>query len=160
MCGVYSSAGLWEEAEKLEQSRRSADAWKKPAKAFIEVDNQVHSFTVGDTSHLWTEKIYAKLKSLSMCMEEQGYTTPQCETPVSNDDKQDTLCGHAERLAIAFGLISTAQGTTIRVSKNFRVCNSCHEATRLISRLEKRPILIADTYCVHHFLDGSCSCRN
>lgn len=162
MSTTYSYTGLREEAENLEEARRCAKAWKKPAKAFIEIDNQVHSFTVGDTTHPSNESIHSKVKSLTTRLLDEGYL-PQYDlvlSATSADDKQGALCGHSEKLAIAFGLINTPQSVTLRVSKNFRMCNDCHSATKLISRLERRDIVISDTYCVHQFKNGACSCRD
>ena len=77
----------------------------------------------------------------------------------SDEDKVTALCGHSEKLAIAFGLLSSPQGSTIRVSKNLRMCADCHTAAKLISKIEMREIIITDTYCVHRFLGGQCSCK-
>lgn len=161
MSNLYIQAGMWEDAEKLEELRRCANAWKKPAKAFIEVDNVVHDFLVGDKSHPQMDDIYAKLKTLSLQMRDEGYK-PCLDLVVDSipdEDKEDVLCGHSEKLAIAFGLINMAHGKTIRVAKNLRMCTHCHNATKAISKIEMREIVVADAYCVHHFHDGACSCK-
>ncbi|KAK9081932.1 hypothetical protein Syun_030914 [Stephania yunnanensis] len=49
---------------------------------------------------------------------------------VEDDEKENSLCGHSEKLAIAFGLISTPSGTPLRIIKNLRVCGDCHSATK------------------------------
>ncbi|CAA7389106.1 unnamed protein product [Spirodela intermedia] len=38
------------------------------------------------------------------------------------DEKRQALCGHSERLAIAFGLLNTKTGTSLQVMKNLRHC--------------------------------------
>lgn len=160
MGNIYSQVGMWEDAEEIEQLRMCANGWKKPGKAFIEIDDEVHDFSVGDKTHPQSSAIYAKLESLSLQMKEQGYK-PRVDLvldTLSENDKEDALCGHCEKLAIAFGLISTVQGATIRVSKNLRMCADCHTATKIISKLEMREIVVVDTYCTHHFSDGVCSC--
>ncbi|MCO5561452.1 hypothetical protein L7F22_015073 [Adiantum nelumboides] len=111
MSSTYTRTGLWEEGMRLEVARRHANAWKVPAKACIEVENEIHSFTVGDTTHPFSEKIQLKLKSITASLLEEGYA-PQYDlipSDLSIDCKQDALCGHSERLAIAFGLLSTPQ---------------------------------------------------
>ena len=45
------------------------------------------------------------------------------------------LMRHSEKLAIAFGLISTAPRLTLRVFKNLRICGDCHNAAKLISKI-------------------------
>ncbi|RVW88118.1 Pentatricopeptide repeat-containing protein, chloroplastic [Vitis vinifera] len=44
--------------------------------------------------------------------------------------------------AMAFGLISTAPSTPIRIVKNLRVCNDCHAATKLLSKIYGRVIIV------------------
>lgn len=159
MSNIYAHAGLWEDVKKLEELRKCANLWKKPAKAFIEINNHVHDFIVDDISHPQAGEIYAKLKTLNSQIREEGYV-PQLDFVMESDDKEDALCGHCEKLAIAFGLISTPQGTTIRVAKNLRVCKDCHSFVKIISRIELREIIVTDAYCIHHFKDGACCCRD
>lgn len=161
MSNIYTHAGMWEDAEKIEEMRIRANAWKKPAKAFIEIENQVHAFTVGDSSHPQSDDIYAKLKILHVQMKEQGYR-PRVGLflePKLDGEKEDALCGHCEKLAIAFGLLSAPAGTTIRVAKNLRVCADCHDAAKIISKIEMREIIVSDAYSIHHFKDGACCCN-
>lgn len=160
MGNIYSQMGMWKEAMEIEELRKCANGWKKPGKAFIEVGDKVHNFAVGDKTHPERDAIYTKLEDLNLQMQEEGYK-PRVDLvldTLSEDDKVDALCGHCEKLAIAFGLISTVPGTTLRVSKNLRMCADCHTATKLISKLEMREIIVVDAYCIHHFEGGVCSC--
>lgn len=77
---------------------------------------------------------------------------------VSEEQKEQLLLWHSEKLAIAFGLIRVPLGLPIRVFKNLRVCEDCHEATKFISAIEGRGIVVRDTTRFHHFQDGKCSC--
>ncbi|CAI0515891.1 unnamed protein product [Linum tenue] len=77
---------------------------------------------------------------------------------IEEDEKRDWLCGHSERLAIAFGLLKTDPGTPLQVMKNLRVCRDCHTWTKFTSKLMKREILVRDANRFHLFRDGSCSC--
>ncbi|MCO5585993.1 hypothetical protein L7F22_039930 [Adiantum nelumboides] len=162
MWNLYTGAGLINDAEKIEELRLCANAWKKPAKAFIEIDNHVHSFIVGDKCHPQSKEIYAKLESLSVEFNKEGYSPSTNLIPGLGmvKEAEDKISVHAEKLAIAFGLISTAEGTTIRLSKNLRVCSDCHAAAKAISKVERRDIIISDAYQIHHFQDGACSCVN
>lgn len=67
---------------------------------------------------------------------------------------------HSEKLAIAVGFINTNPGATIRVIKNLRVCEDCHSATKLISKVFKRDIIVRDRVRYHHFRNGKCSCND
>ncbi|CAM6059480.1 unnamed protein product [Sphagnum tenellum] len=66
----------------------------------------------------------------------------------------------SEKLAIAFGLISTPPKTPLHIYTNLRVCGDCHTATKFISKLEERAITVRDSNRFHHFEDGVCSCRD
>ena len=93
-------------------------------------------------------------------MRKEGYVpdTSSVLHDVDEDEKGNLLCGHSERLAIAFGTLNTAPGTTIRVVKNLRVCNDCHVATKYISKIMEREIIVRDATRFHHFKEGTCSC--
>lgn len=89
MSNVYSRAGMCEEASRVEKLRKCANAWKKPGKAFVEVDMKVHDFVVGDNSHPQSLDIDAKLQRLALQMEEQGYL-PQSGSVVQLISDEDT----------------------------------------------------------------------
>lgn len=71
--------------------------------------------------------------------------------------KERILLGHSEKLAVAFGLIDSAKGEMIWITKNLRSCEDWHSLTKFISRYTKREILIQDMNHFHHFKDGVCS---
>ncbi|KAI9194142.1 hypothetical protein LWI28_003465 [Acer negundo] len=70
------------------------------------------------------------------------------------DMKEQALNLHSEKLAIAFGLISTSPSQPIRIVKNLRVCGDCHTVAKLISKLNDREILLRDRYRFHHLVVG------
>ena len=75
-------------------------------------------------------------------------------------EKQNTLAPHSEKLAIAFGLLTTAPGSPIRIFKNLRVCEDCHLSIKFISKVYQRKIIVRDRNRFHHFDGGLCSCRD
>jgi hypothetical protein len=79
---------------------------------------------------------------------------------IAEEDKETPLFYHSEKLAIAFGLLHTRSGDTIRITKNLRVCRDCHEATKFVSRVFDREIVVRDRNRFHHFKDGLCSCKD
>jgi hypothetical protein len=92
----------------------------------------------------------------------RGYTpdTSCVLHDMDDGDKAAVLRCHSEKLAIAFGLISTPEKTTLRVMKNLRVCNDCHAAIKAISKVTDREIIVRDATRFHHFRDGLCSCKD
>ncbi|KVH87428.1 hypothetical protein Ccrd_025338 [Cynara cardunculus var. scolymus] len=74
--------------------------------------------------------------------------------------REGVLAHHSEKLVIAFGLLSTAQGSCIDVVKNLRVCDDCPVVLKLISKIYNRKIIVRDRNRFHHFVSGSCSCKD
>jgi hypothetical protein len=76
------------------------------------VNNKVHTFIVSDQEHPQITEIHAELKRLSGLMHDTGYVpdTKFVLHDMEEEDKMLHLCHHSEKLAIAFGLISTAPG--------------------------------------------------
>jgi hypothetical protein len=94
-------------------------------------------------------------------MKEEGYF-PKTRYALINADslqKETALCGHSEKLAMAFGILNLPPARTIRVSKNLRVCGDCHEMAKFISKTLGREIVLRDSNRFHHFKDGVCCCR-
>ncbi|KAL0853855.1 hypothetical protein Bca101_059007 [Brassica carinata] len=85
-------------------------------------------------------KAVLKLKSLGKEVREAGYVpeTKYVLHDIDEEAKEKALMHHSERLAIAFGLINTPPGTTIRVMKNLRICGDCHNFIKILSSIEDK----------------------
>uniref|UniRef100_A0A7N0TJB1 DYW domain-containing protein n=1 Tax=Kalanchoe fedtschenkoi TaxID=63787 RepID=A0A7N0TJB1_KALFE len=160
LSNIYSSAGLWDKATEVRRKMREMGVKKEPGHSWIEFDSRVHKFLVGDSSHSQSEELHGFLESLREEMRAAGYVpdTSCVLHDVREEEKEVLLCGHSERLAIAFGILNTPPGTTVRVAKNLRVCNDCHLATKIMSKIVGREIVVRDVRRFHHFKDGNCSC--
>lgn len=98
------------------------------------------------------------LTEMILRLKQVGYEPFTAFVLLDFDDKaKDTAL---EKLAIAFGLISTAPGLPIRIVKNLRVCDDCHTAIKFISKIYDREINVRDRNRFHHFVDGSCPCKD
>ena len=95
-------------------------------------------------------------------MREAGYRPDTSEAlhGLDEEGKVEHLCWHSEKLAIAFGLLTSAPSEPITVLKNLRVCGDCHAASKALSRLTKRTIIVRDASRWHEFVDGRCSCND
>lgn len=128
----------------------------------LEVRSRVHEYRAGDTSHPESDKVYALLRGLKSQMKEAGYIpeTRFVLHDIDQEGKEDALLAHSERLAVAYGLLSSSARSPIRVIKNLRVCGDCHTALKIISKIVGRELIIRDAKRFHHFKDGLCSCRD
>ncbi|XP_059069534.1 pentatricopeptide repeat-containing protein At3g24000, mitochondrial-like [Cryptomeria japonica] len=160
LSNIYAEVGRWGEVQMLRRLMKDRGIKKIPGCSWIEDHKMVHAFCAGDRSHPQTREIYAKLEKLAWEMKAAGYfpDSRHLHNDVEEEEKELFLCYHSEKLAIAFGLLNTAPGTTIRVVKNLRVCADCHTATKFISKIVAREIVVRDANRFHHFKQGECSC--
>ncbi|KAL6897406.1 hypothetical protein ACP4OV_007102 [Aristida adscensionis] len=162
MSNMYATNSKWIDTFKLRSSMRERRVRKQPGLSWIHLKNTVHTFVAGDMSHPKSTQIYAYLEKLMERLKEMGYTSrvDLVVHDVEEEQRETTMKFHSEKLAIAFGIISTPTGMPLRIFKNLRVCEDCHEAIKFISQATDREIVVRDLYRFHHFKDGRCSCED
>ncbi|KAL5987962.1 hypothetical protein ACLOJK_035724 [Asimina triloba] len=162
LSSIYAKACRWSDVSALREMMKERGVRKVPGCSLIEHGGSVHKFVVADRSHPQTEYIYSKLNEMETRLRCTGYIpdTTQVSLCLEETEKAGELAHHSERLAIAFGLISTEPGNPIRIVKNLRVCNDCHVVTKLLSSIYEREIIVRDNSRFHHFRNGSCSCND
>lgn len=160
LSNIYAKAGKWKEVSKTRSVMRSKGMKKTPGISNVEHKGQVYTFLAGDRSHPQSKEIYEKLDVMLGKMKEEGYgpETYSALHDVEEEDKECHLTIHSEKLAIVFALINTAPSTSIRITKNLRVCGDCHTAIKLMSKITERKIIVRDTNRFHTFKNGVCSC--
>ncbi|MCL7027711.1 hypothetical protein MKW94_010273 [Papaver nudicaule] len=160
LSNLYASVNKWKDASRIRRLMKEKGIVKQPGRSWVTLRGSRHEFLSGDTSHPLSNKIHQKLEWLNGKLKELGYVPDQSYVShdVEDEQKEVMLSCHSERLAIGFGLISTVEGSTLRVMKNLRVCGDCHSAIKLISKIVSREIIVRDSCRFHHFRDGKCSC--
>lgn len=150
----------WDEAARVRNLMHQRGVKKHPGQSWMQLKDQIHMFFMGDRSHAKHKEIYFYLDSLIGRLKEIGYS-PDVEPVMQDVDKEqgEVLIGHhSEKLAVIFGIISTAPNTPIRIMKNLRICTDCHNFIKYTSRLLGREIVVRDIHRFHHFKHGYCSC--
>ncbi|CAN0901661.1 Pentatricopeptide repeat-containing protein At1g74630 [Linum grandiflorum] len=79
---------------------------------------------------------------------------------IEDEEKEDSISSHSEKLAVAFGIGRLCRGKMIRIVKNLRICKDCHVLMKLISQVYDVEIVVRDRSRFHTFKSGSCSCRD
>ncbi|KAK9149754.1 hypothetical protein Scep_008511 [Stephania cephalantha] len=159
LCNLYAESGRWDGVARVRRMMREKGIIVDPGCSWVEVKGSVHAFLSGDESHPQMSEINAALDGLQERMKTIGFD--MSKNRFDNEieaSKADIFCGHSERMAVAFGLISTVPGMPIWVSKNLYMCRICHDAVKYISKIVRREITVRDTEQFHHFKDGICSC--
>ncbi|CAH1442308.1 unnamed protein product [Lactuca virosa] len=160
LSNIYAKAGRFKDVTTIRSIMKSKGVKKEPGVSNVELNNQVHSFLAGDQSHPQSKQIYQELEVLVGKMRDFGYV-PEVDSAlhdIEDEDKGNHLAVHSEKLAIVFVIINTEAFTPIRITKNLRVCEDCHIAAKLISKIVEREIILRDTNRFHHFKNGICSC--
>ncbi|XP_057958735.1 pentatricopeptide repeat-containing protein At4g33170-like [Malania oleifera] len=160
LSNIYAAANRWDDVTDARKMMKVKNVKKDPGFSWIDVKNKVHLFVVDDRSHPQANLIYDKVEDLIKIIKEEGYVpdTDFVLLDVEQEEKERALYYHSEKLAIAYGLISTPPSSTIRVIKNLRVCGDCHNAIKYISKVSRREIVLRDANRFHCFRDGICSC--
>ncbi|KAK9291682.1 hypothetical protein L1049_019631 [Liquidambar formosana] len=160
LSNICATNHRWEEAAKVRSLMQKRGVKKHPGQSWIQLKNQVHNFVMGDRSHPQDAEIYSYLDKLIGKLKEIGYSTNVKLVMQDVEEEQgEVLLGfHSEKLAVAYGIISTSSGTPIRVMKNLRICIDCHNFVKYTSQLLGREIVVRDIHRFHHFKRGRCSC--
>ncbi|GAB2271662.1 hypothetical protein Dimus_006492 [Dionaea muscipula] len=160
LANVYSAAGRWEDAGNIRRKMKLKLINKEPGYSWMEANGRVHTFTSEERNHAMTTEIYAKVDEIITLIKKAGYVpeTSAALHDMDDEGKQRSLAHHSEKLAVAFGLLTSPLGAPLRIFKNIRVCVDCHVVMKYTSEVYHRHIILRDSNCFHHFRRGMCSC--
>nr|DAD36546.1 TPA_asm: hypothetical protein HUJ06_007187 [Nelumbo nucifera] len=162
LSNMYAQAHRWDDVATIRTNMVQRGLTQMPGFSLVEVRRNIHKFVSQDRSHPESDVVYEMLYQMEWQLRFEGYSpdTSQVLFDVDEEEKRQRLSGHSQKLALAFALIHTSQGSTIRIVKNLRMCNDCHTFTKMVSKIFEQSILVRDRNRFHHFKDGTCSCRD
>ncbi|KAL3534540.1 hypothetical protein ACH5RR_003001 [Cinchona calisaya] len=162
LANLYANAGRWEDVANVRKLMNDRGVKKAPGFSVIELEGAVSEFIAGGRTHPQAKEIYAKVNEMLARIRSVGYVpvTDGVLHDISEEERENPLYYHSEKLAIAFGLLKTKPGETLRITKNLRVCKDCHQVSKLISKVYDREIVVRDRNRFHHFRGGECSCND
>lgn len=162
LSNLYASSGDWDAVAGVRMMMKNLDIRKDPGCSWVEIEGFIHEFLVEDDSHPRAKEIHSMLEEISNKLSLVGHVpnTTQVLLKMDEGHKESVLHYHSEKIAVAFGLISTPPKTPLQIVKNLRICEDCHSSMKLISRIYERKITIRDRKRFHHFEHGSCSCMD
>ncbi|XP_054813911.1 pentatricopeptide repeat-containing protein At2g03880, mitochondrial [Prosopis cineraria] len=160
LSNIYANSKRWDDVAEVRRSMRVRGVRKEPGCSWIDVNKQIHAFTLGGKSHPQINEINRQLNELVARLISVGYVpeTNFVLQDLEEEQGENSLRYHSEKLAIVFGIMNYPREKTIRIGKNLRICGDCHLFAKLAAKLEQRHIVIRDPICYHHFQDGICSC--
>eukprot|EP00698_Gefionella_okellyi_P010058 TRINITY_DN2586_c0_g1_i1.p1 TRINITY_DN2586_c0_g1~~TRINITY_DN2586_c0_g1_i1.p1 ORF type:complete len:1025 (-),score=175.41 TRINITY_DN2586_c0_g1_i1:205-3279(-) len=161
MANIYQSLNDFESARAIQERMRANGATPVHGISTTEIAGQQYSFGPGDFAHDRGSELRNKCDEMATQLLQHG-VVPDVQwstTGRTEEEKRAALCVHSERIAIAYNLLTTPPGTTIRIHKNLRMCGDCHTATKALARIYNRKMLVRDKFRWHEFdLKGQCSC--
>ncbi|RYR69445.1 hypothetical protein Ahy_A03g015999 [Arachis hypogaea] len=162
LSNVYAAQQRWHDVGRVRETMKNSDVRKVPGFSYTEIDGNMHKFVNADQSHPNSKEIYMKLDEIRFKIKAYGYDaeTNLVLHDIGDEDKENVLNFHSEKLAVAYSLISTRDGTPIHVIKNLRICVDCHAVLKIISKIYSREIIVRDRARFHRFKEGECSCRD
>ncbi|KAK7291753.1 hypothetical protein RIF29_07137 [Crotalaria pallida] len=162
LANMYADCGKWDEVANVRKLMNDRGVKKEPGFSVIEMEGTVNEFVAGERTHPLAKAIYAKVDEMLESIRLVGYV-PDSEAmlhDIVEEERENPLFYHSEKLAVAYGLLKTKQGETLRITKNLRICKDCHQACKLISNVYSCDIIIRDRNRFHHFSKGECSCKD
>ncbi|KAJ6314457.1 hypothetical protein OIU78_018019 [Salix suchowensis] len=151
---IYAEAERWEDAARVRKLMKARGVKKTSGWSSSLLMEWFMSLLLEIRHTQFWDKLLVKMKH-------RGYApkTSVVLLDMEEKEKEKFLYRHSEKLAVIFGLMTTPEGTTIRIMKNLRVCEDCHAALKLISGIVNREIIVRDRNRFHCFRGGQCSCR-
>ncbi|KAF8407956.1 hypothetical protein HHK36_007096 [Tetracentron sinense] len=163
LSNLYAAIGHWDKVAGARNMMSEIGVELSPGCSWIEVDGVIHEFFAADRLHPRIVEIHKKLNEVLQRISMKGFYIPNTKQvlfDLSEEEKEQAVSWHSEKLAVAFGLLNTEVGTPIRIVKNLRICEDCHCAMKAISRVFSREIVVRDRSRFHTFREGNCSCSD
>ncbi|PIA62679.1 hypothetical protein AQUCO_00200592v1 [Aquilegia coerulea] len=163
LSNIYAIAGKWREVVSVRRSMIDQNIKKCPGWSMIEVDKVMYSFVVGAGLNGVTKEAQEKLVEIMSRIRIEGGYIPEVGSvlhDIEEEEKENAVSLHSEKLAVAFGISRLCPGSVIRIVKNLRVCRDCHVVMKLISKVYNWKIVLRDRNRFHSFHLGQCSCQD
>ncbi|GJT17213.1 pentatricopeptide repeat-containing protein [Tanacetum coccineum] len=127
LSNLYAASGRWADVGAMRLKMRDTGVKKVPGYSWLEVQNKIHTFSVGDSTHPETLRIYAYLEELGFRLKKEGYiSSPKLVLhDVEEEEKEHMLRYHSEKLAVAFGILNIQAGRP-RSSMDRDSNNNCY----------------------------------
>jgi len=161
LSNIYANARRWKDVARIRSLMKHTGIQKRPGCSWVQGKKGTATFFVGDRSHPQSQQIYEILADLIQRIKAMGYVpeTSFALYDVDDEEKGVILFEHSEKLALAYGILTSPAGAPIQITKNLRVCGDCHTAIAYISKIVDHEIILRDSSRFHHFRKRSCSCR-
>ena len=127
---IYSSIGDYSQSQEIRNDRiKRYGAKVTPGITWTEVNDELEEFRAHDYHHHpCANEIQTELQQMGEDLRDDGhqYDSSWIIRPLKDDQSiESVLCGHSEKLAIAYNFIQKPRPSVIQLTKNLRVCGDC-----------------------------------
>ena len=161
LSNTYASVGDYQQSRDVRLHRLKHFGKKtKPGVSWTEVNGKIfvrcfcrwrwngvytsrRSFVLMTVSHERSDEIHDEIKRLADDLKQAGhhFDSTWVIRPLEDDETvESVLCGHSEKLALAFNLIQRPAPTFIQITKNLRICGDCRESLPVDEILSKKKV--------------------
>ncbi|GJN14186.1 hypothetical protein PR202_gb00977 [Eleusine coracana subsp. coracana] len=114
LSNIYASKKMWDGVNRVREMMKDVGLKKEKGCSWIQIKSKVHMLLAGDDSHPMMTAIIEKVKQLNIEMRRLGFapSTDFVLHDVEEQEKDDILAVHSEKLAVALGLISKPRNIT------------------------------------------------
>lgn len=163
LTNLYARDRRWDKVGEVREMMDHRRVRKVPGCSLIEIDHVVYEFVVtNNVIKPGFEDVYELLAYMNKKLKVAGYVadTGMALYDIEEEEKEHSLMYHSEKLALAFGLLKSPSGLTLRIVKNLRICQDCHGFFKVVSKVYGRHLSVRDRNRFHHFVGGVCSCKD
>lgn len=106
---MHANAKKWDNVVSVQKLMRERNIKKEPGWSWTEIRNHTHVFVSGDKEHIEAVAIHEKVKKLLAEIKPLGYMPHMGSElhDVEEEEKEDHIRYHSEKLAIAYALMKT-----------------------------------------------------
>lgn len=115
LSNMFAKSKRWNGVVKIQKLMRERNIKKEPGVSWIEIGNITHVFASEDNKHPEVTQIHRKVRELLAKIKQLGHVPNLSAVllDVQEEQKEDHLSNHSEKLAIAYGLMKTPSETPI-----------------------------------------------
>ncbi|WOL17140.1 hypothetical protein Cni_G25929 [Canna indica] len=143
LSNIYAVAGKWKDVANVRRTMSNDSVRKSPGWSSIEVDKVVYMFVANDEQSSVRVEAHEKLIEIMSRLRKEGHVPEIASVlhDIEDEEKEDAIVLHSEKLAVAFGIARLSSKSVIRIVKNLRICKDCHVVMKLISKVYEREIV-------------------
>ena len=153
VANTYSALGKYDRAQNIKDDMRRHGIKGNPGRTTVSINGKQKTYGPNDPNI--EDSVIKQLGEFSQKLKEAGHV-PDVSFVLQNVDqqmKEELLCKHSEKLALADAIAHTADGETIIMYKDLRMllsecsktagmCGDCHATTKALAKIYGREISV------------------